>query len=290
MSSEKPVAVVVLGASGMLGNTMLRVFATDPQYRVFGSIRSMTSLGRFPKSVRPLLIGGIDVGNADALTGLLAEVKPRVVINCIGLIKQLATADDPLAAIPINAILPHRLARLCALIEARLVHVSTDCVFDGSRGNYKESDGPDARDLYGRSKLLGEVDYPNAVTLRTSIIGRELGSAHGLVDWFLSQEGSVKGYTKAIFSGFPTLELARIIKDVVLPRPELRGLYHVSAEAINKYELLRLVSDIYGKRIEIVPDDKVAIDRSLDSTLFRAATGYAPPSWHDLITSMRDFG
>ena len=290
MSFEKPVRILVLGASGMLGNATMRVFASDPRYSVLGSIRSAASRGRFQESIRRTLIDGIDVENADALTGLLAEARPQVVINCIGLIKQLSAADDPLAAIPINAMLPHRLARLCTLVGARLVHVSTDCVFDGSKGNYKESDRPDARDLYGRTKLLGEVDYPHAVTLRTSIIGRELGSRHGLIDWFLSQEGSVKGYAKAVFSGFPTVELARIIKDVVLPRPELHGLYHVSAEAINKCELLGLVSEVYGKRIEIVPDNSIRIDPSLDSTLFRQATKYVPPSWRELITSMHDFG
>jgi dTDP-4-dehydrorhamnose reductase len=287
---EKPVGVMVLGASGMLGNTTMRVFASDPRYSVLGSIRSATSRVRFPEDIRNRLIDGIEAENADALTGLLAEARPDVVINCIGVIKQLSAANDPLAAIPINSVLPHRLARLCRLINARLVHIGTDCVFDGSRGNYKEIDRPDAQDLYGRTKLLGEVDYPHAVTLRTSIIGRELGSTHGLIDWFLSQEGSVKGYSKAVFSGVPTVELARIIKDFVLPRPELHGLYHVSADPIDKYKLLRLVSEIYGKRIEIVPDDSIVINRSLDSTVFRQLTRYTPPSWRELITSMHDFG
>ena len=215
---------------------------------------------------------------------------PDVVVNCIGLVKQLAQAEDPLVAIPINALLPHRLARLCDLAGARLIHLSTDCVFDGSRSMYAESDCSDAKDLYGRSKYLGEVNYGNAVTLRTSIIGHELSSAHGLVNWFLSQQGEVKGYTRAIFSGLPTVELARVLRDFVITKSELRGMYHVSAEPISKFELLGLVAQTYGKTIEITPDASVAIDRSLDSSRFRGVTGYAPPSWLNLVRDMHQFG
>ncbi|MEC5325677.1 dTDP-4-dehydrorhamnose reductase family protein [Aurantimonas sp. A3-2-R12] len=282
--------VLVLGASGMLGNAVFRLFAESPATAVFGSTRSRALHHRFPENLRPSLISNVDVENDDALITLFADVNPDVVINCVGLVKQLAEANDSLAALPINAILPHRLARLCRVAGARLVHVSTDCVFDGADGDYSESDRPNADDLYGRSKLLGEVDYENAVTLRTSIIGCELGSAHGLVDWFLAQEGSIKGFTRAIFSGLPTIELARVIRDFVLPRPELRGLYHVSAEPISKYDLLGIVAEVYGKDIEILPDGKLAIDRSLNSARFRHETGYRPPDWRELVRAMRDFG
>jgi dTDP-4-dehydrorhamnose reductase len=186
--------------------------------------------------------------------------------------------------------LPHRLARLAALVDARLIHVSTDCVFTGKKGDYRESDVPDAQDLYGRSKLLGEVDYPNAITLRTSIIGTELRDAHGLVGWFLAQRGSVKGYSKAVFSGLPTVALAHVIRDYVLPNPALRGVWHVSAAPIAKYDLLKLVAAEYGMDIDIVPDDTLVIDRSLDSSRFRLETGWKPLSWPTLIASMRQFG
>jgi dTDP-4-dehydrorhamnose reductase len=212
------------------------------------------------------------------------------VINAVGLIKQLAGANDALAAIPINSVLPHRLARLCDLVGARLIHISTDCVFSGRKGMYKETDDPDANDLYGRSKFLGEVAYPNTVTLRTSIIGHELSTAHGLVGWFLAQDGTANGYSRAVFSGLSTVELARIIRDYVIPQPELVGLYHVSSDPINKLDLLRLVAKVYGKTIEIIPSEKVVIDRSLDSTRFRQITGYHPPPWDQLVTAMRDFG
>ena len=289
-TADNDMRVLVLGASGMLGNAVLRLFSQDSGIEAFGTTRSRGSHRYFSEAVQARLVDNVDVENVDALISLFGEVRPEVVINCIGLIKQLSSANDPLAALPINAILPHRLARLCQAVGARLVHVSTDCVFDGAGGNYTEDDRPNAYDLYGRSKLLGEVDYDNAVTLRTSIIGRELGSTHGLIDWFLSQEGSVKGYTQAVFSGLPTVELARVIRDFVLPRPQLRGLYHVSAAPISKYDLLRLVAGAYERPIEIRPDDAVEIDRSLDSSRFRTETGYQPPAWPELVRSMRDFG
>jgi dTDP-4-dehydrorhamnose reductase len=282
--------VLVLGVSGMLGNAVFRLLADSPGFEVLGTARSAAVASRFREDLRPRILAGVDVEQFDSLTRTFAAARPDVVINCIGLVKQLAEADDPLAALPINSILPHRLARLCDVAGARLVHVSTDCVFLGSRGLYKESDPPDAQDLYGRSKLLGEVDYPHAITLRTSIIGHELGSAHGLVGWFLSQTGSVRGYTKAIFSGLPTVELAAVIRDRVLVAPSLHGVYHVAAAPIAKYELLRLVASAYGKSTGIMPDDRVVIDRSLDGSGFRAATGYEAPPWPELVRRMHEFG
>lgn len=285
-----PTQVLVLGATGMLGNAVLRFFADSPGFAVQGSARSAAALRHLPEPLRPRVVTGVDVENHDQLALLLERTRPQVIVNCVGLVKQLVEADDPLAALPINALLPHRLARLASLVGARLVHVSTDCVFAGTRGGYREADMPDAQDLYGRSKLLGEVDYPHAVTLRTSIIGHELTTAHGLVGWFLAQQGAVKGFTKAVFSGLPTVELARVIRDHVLPRPAMHGLYHVSVAPIAKYDLLQLVAATYGKTIEIQPDDRLVIDRSLDSTRFRQETGYQPPSWPELVQAMQRFG
>ena len=283
--------LLVLGSSGMLGNAVLRWFAQDTAYEVFGSVRSLGSVkGLQTKAPQAQFVPGVDVESLDSLTRLFAQVKPELVINCIGVVKQLAEADDPLTAIPINALLPHRLARLCQVAGARLVHVSTDCVFSGARGDYTEQDPSDAYDLYGRSKLMGEVDYDNAITLRTSIIGHELASAHGLVGWFLSQDGPVRGFSKAVFSGLPTVELARVIQQHVIPHPELRGTYHVSVDPINKLALLTLVARAYGRSNTITPDHKLVIDRSLNSARFRAATGYQPPGWPELVQRMRDFG
>lgn len=289
MITNQKTRVLVLGVSGMLGNAVLRFFAQSDDYLVVGSARSAAVLLLMPAELREQVICGVDVENTDSLMQLFAQARPDVVINCIGLVKQFAGANDPLAAIPINALLPHRLARLCDVAGARLIHISTDCVFAGTRGMYLEQDLSDAQDLYGRSKYLGEVDYPHAVTLRTSIIGHELSSAHGLVGWFLAQQGSVNGYTRAIFSGLPTVELARVMRDFVLPYPDLRGIYHVSAEPINKFELLKLVAQAYGKVIDITPDDKLVNDRSLDSSRFREITCYQPPAWLELVRRMHEF-
>jgi dTDP-4-dehydrorhamnose reductase len=290
MANDGTTRVLVLGASGMLGHAALRLFAASDGIEAWGSARSAGALRGFDAAVRARIVAGIDVENADSLARLLGQVRPQVVVNAIGLVKQLAEADDPLQAIPINGLLPHRLARLCGLVGARLVHISTDCVFAGTRGSYREDDLPDAQDLYGRSKLLGEVDYPHAVTLRTSIIGPELASAHGLIGWFLAQTGAVSGYARALFSGLPTVELARIVRDHVLPNPGLRGLYHVSAAPISKFDLLSLVARTYGKDIRIERDERVVIDRSLDSTRFRQQTGYMPAAWPELVRQMHQFG
>ena len=282
--------ILVLGASGMLGNAMFRVLSETDEHEVWGTVRSPGIHKLFDDVQALRLLSGIEVENADALSDVLNKVRPNVVVNCIGLVKQFAAAGDPLLALPINAMLPHRLARFCSLVGARLIHVSTDCVFSGKRGAYTESDTPDAEDLYGKSKHIGEVDYPNAVTLRTSIIGHELESRHGLVEWFLWQEVRVFGYTRALFSGLPTVEFSRIVRDFVLPKASLRGLYHVSSAPIAKYLLLSLVARIYEKNIEIVPDDSVVIDRTLVADRFQQATGYTAPHWEDLVLMMKKFG
>jgi dTDP-4-dehydrorhamnose reductase len=280
--------VLVLGASGMLGNAIVRILAQKDDFMVFGTLRgSQPMLEVIAPAVRQLQ--GIYVDQQDSLLKAFTESRPDVVINCVGLVKQLANADDPLEAIPINSLLPHRLARMCELVNARLIHISTDCVFSGQRGGYRESDEPDSQDLYGRSKFLGEVSKSNAITLRTSIIGHELNSANGLVGWFLGQNGTVKGYRRAIFSGLPTCELGRIIRDEVIPRVDLHGVYHVASEPISKYELLHLIKQIYGKDIEILPDDCLILNRSLNSDRFREATNYVPPDWASLILQMKAF-
>ncbi|WP_349431857.1 SDR family oxidoreductase [Methylomarinum sp. Ch1-1] len=277
--------VLVLGVTGMLGSAVFKTLSMH--HDVYGTVRNGSAKRFFSDLLQQKLIVGIDVLDQDALVDLLVNVQPDVVVNCVGLIKQLPNSKNPLVALPINAMFPHRLARLCGLQGCRLIHISTDCVFSGDKGMYLESDESDAKDLYGKSKYIGELhDYSHCVTLRTSIIGHELNSNASLVDWFLSQEGQVKGFTKAIFSGLPTAELAQVINYFVLPSPGLSGLYHVSAEPIDKYSLLNFVKQVYGKSLEILPDDSLKIDRSLDSNRFRMATGYAPKSWPDLIQFM----
>lgn len=281
--------ILVLGASGMVGHVILRYFAQSPGYSVIGSVRSGRDMQLLPEALRGQLVCGPDV-ETDALLQLFNRVRPDVVVNCIGVVKQAVESHDPLAAIPVNSLLPHRLLRLCKLAGARLVHLSTDCVFSGARGMYREDDAADAADLYGRSKLLGEVDDPRAVTLRMSVIGPELKGTRGLLGWFLAQRGRTRGFTRAIFSGLTTLELARVLRDFVLPRPELHGVLHVAAKPINKYELLTLIAKTYDVAIEIEPDAELVIDRSLDASLFCRLTGYVAPSWPELVRAMRQFG
>lgn len=283
----EPVRVLVLGASGMLGVAMLRVFAKSEGYTAIGAVRSVSrQLAAIADGAS--FVVGLDAESSDSLARIFAESRPDVVINAVGLIKQLAAGNAVASAVPINTLLPHRLQKLAEIAGARLIHVSTDCVFSGAKGGYLESDKADAVDVYGLSKYLGEVAAPNVVTLRTSIIGHELASKRGLIDWFLSQRQGVRGFTRAIFSGLPTVELARVVRDHVLPNPELHGLYHVSAEPIAKYDLLRLVAATYHHDIPVEPDASLAIDRSLNSERFRAATGYRPPSWPVLVEAMRN--
>lgn len=280
--------VLILGATGMLGHELLRDF-TRRGFTVHATARGKDGLDRwFGPELLQNIHAPVDAGDFPSVQRVIGDLHPDVLINCIGVIKQLAGAKDPLQCIGINALFPHRLAQACQEAGTRLIHISTDCVFSGKKGMYREDDFPDCDDLYGRTKLLGEVDYPHAVTLRTSIIGHELHSNVSLIDWFLSQEGRVRGFTGAIYSGFPTVEMSRIIADVVLPRPELTGLYHVSSEPITKHELLRLVAGEYGKRIEIEEYDDFHCDRSLDSSRFRAATGYLPPDWPQLVARMHE--
>lgn len=277
--------VLILGASGMLGSAMIRELSCDFQLQVWGSLRSDADKAAFSSQIAEHLISGVDVLNEDHLTELFKRVAPQVVINCIGLVKQVKESEDEQKAMAINALLPHQLAKLCEQYGARFIHFSTDCVFSGTRGNYRETDVPDAQDVYGRSKLLGEVDQPNALTIRTSIIGHELHSAQGLLEWFLSQGSTCEGFAKAIFSGLPTPVLASLVHELLV-KPDLTGIYHVSSEPISKYNLLKTIAAQYGKEIEIVPSEELVIDRSLDSERFSKQTGWVAPSWDAMIKTM----
>jgi dTDP-4-dehydrorhamnose reductase len=283
------VKILILGGHGMLGHRLW--LNLQKEHEVWVTVRQTSSpfpdLPEFPsKRVRT----DVDASNFDQVTRALASIQPDLVINCIGLIKQMGhLARDPIMSISLNALLPHRLSLICRAAKIRMVHISTDCVFSGKKGNYLESDESDAEDLYGRSKFLGEVAYPpHSITLRTSIIGRELKTRLGLIEWFLSQKDgdTIRGYKHAIYSGFTTDELSRIIMNNIIPYPELTGLYHVSSDPINKYDLLQIANQVFGRRIKILPDEDFFIDRSLDSTRFCQATGYQPPSWPEMIQEM----
>ncbi len=279
--------VLVLGANGMIGNTMVRVLSDNDRFDVIGTLRSEFARPIFPDFVAGEIVVGYDLTIPDHIGGLFRDFRPDVVVNCAGLTKHAPAGSDPIFALTMNSLLPHRLADYCGMTGARLIQVSTDCVFSGNKGNYSEEDQPDAVDFYGKSKQLGEVLGRNCLTLRTSTIGRELGTRRGLLEWFLAQK-ECKGYRRAIFSGLPTVEFARVVRDIVIPNEELSGVYHVGSRPIDKYNLLRLIARVFEKNISIVPDDQIEIDRSLDVTRFNSATGYIAADWPELIQMIHD--
>lgn len=278
--------VLILGGSGMLGHKLWQVCAR--RFDAYVTLRQARVPAAFGGLFDPArVVGRVSAEDADGVARAFAAVRPDVVVNCVGVVKQDAAAKDPVTAISVNALFPHRLAALAAAAGARLIHLSTDCVFSGRGGGYREADAPDAEDLYGRTKLLGEVGGPNCLTLRTSMIGRELAGSHGLVEWFLGQEGkTVRGFRRAVFSGFTTAALAEIIADLIAEHRALEGVWHVAAEPINKFDLLSLVKRVYGAGIEIEPDETFACDRSLRAERFREATGIGAPSWPEMIERM----
>ena len=276
---------LILGGDGMLGHQLLRQWQERHEVRV--------TLRRDPEAYvgfnlfRPdNCYYGVDIARTEELVGVLADYHPQAVVNAVGIVKQQPAAKESIPSIEINALFPHRLAMLCNAIGARLIHMSTDCVFSGRKGNYHEGDLADAEDLYGKSKYLGEVHEAHCVTLRTSIIGTELSRKKSLVEWFLAQKNPVKGFRKAIFSGFTTIEMARIVESLLVRHPAASGLYHVSSAPISKYDLLMLIRNKLGMSTEIAPDDSLQIDRSLDSARFRRECGYNPPTWENMIEEL----
>lgn len=290
MKIVKQNRILILGGTGMLGHALLRYLFEKTEHEVFATARNIDEIHKYfpPELAARFCKNSINVDNFSSVIQALETIKPDILINCIGIIKQLPIAKDVLKIITVNAQLPHRIAEVSHDFGARMIHISTDCVFNGKKGMYTEDDIPSAEDLYGRAKLLGEVNYPHCITLRTSIIGHELKGKYGLIEWFLAQKGTVQGYTKAIYSGFPTVELARIISDYVLPNKDLSGVYHVSSDPISKFDLLGIVAGKYGKKINIEPYEDFVQNRSLQSGLFQRLTGYNPPSWLELIDLMHD--
>jgi dTDP-4-dehydrorhamnose reductase len=268
--------VLVLGGDGMLGHELWRELREHHETRV--TQRSA--------SADPQVFAGVEVRGSGRIEEVIAQFRPAAVVNCIGIVKQRAESEEAITSIEVNAILPHRLVIACRAAGARLVHLSTDCVFSGAKGGYREEDAPDPQDLYGRSKLLGEVSGEGALTLRTSMIGLGLNRKTSLVDWFLAQKGRVQGYRKAVFSGLTTRELSRVIRMILEKHPQASGLYHLSAAPIDKHTLLVKLRERLGKSIDIVPADEPRIDRSLDSTRFRRVFGWQPPEWDAMLDEL----
>lgn len=277
--------LLVLGGTGMLGHRLFDYLIDRHETKAtlrkdLGTYSNYThydSDNAFPK---------VDVRDFDRVASVIGPYGPDAIVNCTGITNKGAAARDPILNIEVNALFPHRLARLCAEQQRKLVHLSTDCVFNGQKGNYSEQEQGDAGDLYGRTKLLGEVGGRHCVTIRTSMIGLELKDRHGLIEWFLAQRGAVNGYQKAVFSGFTTLELSRVIEKILMSELELPGLLHVAAEPITKFDLLTMLKEELKLKIEIVPDIDFECNRSLNANSFKQLFHYAPPAWEDMIREL----
>ena len=279
--------MLILGATGMLGHRLW--LQLEDRFDCTATIRA----DAIPATASLILdqkrtITGLTVGDEEALDGALTSSRAQVVINCIGMVKQRPEAADPVALLRANAVFPHAVEAACARHGARLVQISTDCVFSGRRGGYAEDDLPDPADLYGRSKLAGEPEGEGTLVLRTSMIGRELERGSGLLQWFLAQGGAVSGYPNALFTGPTTPVLSRLIGDLIEGHPDLRGTFHVAAKPISKLELLELVRDGFGLETTIEPDPTVQVDRTLDGTRLREAVGWQAPGWAEMIQELAD--
>ena len=278
--------ILIFGGDGMLGHQLLMQLQSGHDVKV--TLRqNLMAYAPFKIFNSNNVYDGIDIRSMERLIEVMADFRPEAVINAVGIVKQRPSAKESIPSLEINALLPHRLAVLCKAVGARLIHLSTDCVFSGKKGNYLESDPCDAEDLYGKSKYLGEVQETNCLTLRTSIIGRELTRHTSLLDWFLAQNGQVRGFSKAIYSGFTTLEMSRIIEKMLVDHPSASGVYQVSSNPIDKYALLLLIRERFGLNIEIISDNSFICDRSLDSTRFRSQFNYTPPTWHAMVEELR---
>lgn len=277
--------ILILGGDGMLGHQLLNWL--HPRHEVRCTVRQdLASYAGYGQFTPANTYGGVDVRSLDRLLEVFADFRPQAVVNCVGIVKQRPSAKESIPSLEINALLPHRLAVLCQAGGARLVHLSTDCVFSGKKGNYQETDPSDAEDLYGKTKFLGEVLDPHCLTLRISIIGRELSRKKSLLEWFLAQHEAVRGFKQAVYTGFTTLEMSRIIETMLIRYPLAAGVYHVSSDPINKFDLLCLFREHLGHPIEILPDETFVCDRSLDSTRFRQEFSYQPPAWEAMVAEL----
>lgn len=273
--------ILVLGASGLIGSNVFNYLSAYAVYDVIGTYRNSEILSQFDSNSISRLIQFELNESTSQLDAICSKFRPDVIINALGVTKHVVESNEKI--VRVNALFPHQLANLACRFNAKLIHISTDCVFSGMKGMYSELDFPDACDLYGRSKILSEVTYGGHLTIRISTIGLELASELGLLGWFLKCSDSCNGFTKAIFSGLPSKYFAYVLHQYVLPNKDLTGLYHISSEPIDKFSLLKALAEFYNKKIDIYPDESLVINRSLNSSSFAEKTGFVVPSWKNLI-------
>ena len=283
--------ILILGSSGLLGNTLTKYFFQKNSFQTFGTLRDFSKISFFREKYHKNFVQFSNILDFIELEKKIKDIKPNVIINCLGITNKYRIVNFDLVQqyIKINSLFPHKLCEICSRHNVRLIHFSSDCVFSGLKGFYNENDFADPIDIYGKSKLMGELNYKNSITIRKSVIGHEITSKNGLLEWFLNQSNDVEGYKKVFFSGLTVLELAKIIVDYILPRIDLNGLFNISGESISKFQLLKIIADVYQKPIEIIPNELKNIDRSLDASKFNKLTGYKSQPWPELIKAMHDF-
>lgn len=283
--------ILILGISGMLGHKAFEILSLNDKYEVYGTLRSENDIKKYfseSKNCRNIF-SEIDALDLNSVFDIIDSLRPDLVINCIGIIKQLKESHNALLSIEINSLFPHKLADHIKGSKIRLIHISTDCVFSGDKGNYIETDYSDAKDLYGKTKFLGElINYNNCITIRTSIIGPELQTKVSLLEWFLSQKGTVNGYVNAIYSGLTTIELIKIIVDHIIPNLNKHGLYNVSSEPISKHDLLVKIAIQFKLNVKVNRFEEFFNNKSLISQKFTDDFGYQKKSWDKMILEMKN--
>lgn len=278
--------ILVLGATGMLGHTIYKFLNQSDEIECYGSIRNTKDKEFFDSHLSKKTRIFNDFNNLKKLEKFIKKIKPQIILNCIGLIKQRDNSDNQPEAIFINSLLPHQISKVCNELGIRFIHFSTDCVFSGRKGNYKESDLPDARDIYGLSKFMGEINGKNNLTIRTSIIGHELKNSLGLLEWFLGEKKDIKGYSRAIFSGLTTLEVSRFLLDHIFKNNKIYGVYHLASEPITKLKLLKIINNVYKCKKNIISSSSLKINRSLDGSKLIELTKYKVPNWEEMIKDL----
>ena len=283
--------ILILGSNGLVGNTITRYFFEKENYQTIAILRDYSKLKLFQKKFHQKFLVIENILDYEKTKKIIKSVKPDILINCLGITnKEITITPKQIEKfIVINSLFPHWLQRLCSNIDARLIHFSTDCIFSGNKGFYSEKDIPDPPDIYGRSKLLGELNFENTLTIRKSVIGHELASKKGLLEWFLAQNNYVQGYKNVIFSGITVLELARLIDTYIIPRSDLKGILNISGQSISKFDLLKILANVYNKSIEIIPNESMNINRTLNGSQFNKLTGYRISPWSSLVKSMYEF-
>lgn len=276
--------VCILGSGGMLGHMLVRVLSeTHDVYGTSKQVWSATSgLAKFLSKEK--WIAGVDAKDITTVSDFFREHQFDVVINCIGVVKQRGhrTSEDEM--IEVNAQFPHKLSSICDASGARLIHISTDCVFSGNKGNYLVTDNPDPIDIYGSSKLAGEIVDDHNLTIRTSHVGRELTNFTSLFEWILNNRGkSVVGYSNAIYSGLTTFSLSVVINSLLTTGSSINGLVHVASSPINKFQLITELNNRLGLGLDIKTDESVVLNRSLRPSDQITQLGIEIPSWDQML-------